>query len=157
MLDWIKSSADWLAVTVGGIVAAALVLRWLAKRVRRSWVKWDNAREALVGREAILHPDTGRVLVEATPGLGQRLSSIEEGQRLIGQTLSTLGETQAETAELNRRVGELTDQLGNHITESNKLEMERTKEREAMWDAIRAVATPTPWDGTERRQIEGGK
>lgn len=154
MLDWIKSSADWLAVVVGGLVAAGLVGRWLIRRGRRFAAKWDNAREALVGRDEIVHPDTGAVLVPATPGLGSRLAMIEDGQRLIEENLIVLSQTRAEMTDLSTAVGALGDQLGQHISEANALEMARTQEREEMWHAIQAVATPTPWDGTERRAAQ---
>lgn len=144
MLEWIKNSADWLAVTVGGLIAAGLVARWVVKRVRAFASKWDNAREVLVGREEIRHPDTGRVLVPATPGLGKRIATMED-------TLVALGNTRSEMQDLTTKVGELTTAFEQHINESTVSEQARTKEREAMWHAIEAVATPAPWDGNERR------
>lgn len=156
MLEWVKGSADWLAAVTAGLIAAGAVGRWMVRRVRRFAAKLESAREALVGREEIRHPDTGAVLVPATPSLGQRLVGIETGQRLIEENLTSLSNTRTEMGDLTRKVGELTDQLGTHITESNELELARTKERDAMWHAIEAVATPTPWDGTERRTREAG-
>lgn len=144
MLDWIKSSADWLAVTFGGLVVLGIVGRWIVKRVRRWSVKLEQVREVLVGREEIRHPDSGRVLVDATPGIGMRLATIEE-------TLVVLGSTDRGLQELGQKVGELADQLGQHVTEANELELARTREREEMWHAIQAVATPNSWDGNERR------
>lgn len=148
MLDWMKASADWLAAVVAGLIAAGVIGRWILRRVRRFGEKWDNAREVLVGREEIRHPDTGRVLVPATPSLGHRLASIEE-------TIIATGAMREELQGLNQRVGDLADQLGQHVTEANELELARTREREEMWHAIQAVATPQPWDGNERRNPSG--
>lgn len=155
LLDWVKSSADWLVAVVAGLAALAAISRFVLKRARRFAAKWDNAREVLVGREEIRHPDSGRVLVPETPGLGKRLANIEDTLIALGDTrdeLRELGDTRSELHELGQRVGELTEQFGQHITEANDLELARTHEREEMWQAIRAVATPQPWDGAERRE-----
>lgn len=144
MLTWIKNSADWLAAVAAGLVAVGILYALIVKRARRFAAKWDNAREVLVGREAIVHPDSGEVLAEATPGLGKRLATMES-------TLVALGNTDRGLQALAGQVGDLAEKFGQHVTESNELELARTREREEMWHAIQAVATPNPWDGTERR------
>lgn len=143
MLEWIKASADWLAVTAGGLVVLGVIGRWIVKRMRRWGGKLEQVREVLVGREEIRHPDSGRVLVDATPGIGMRLATIEE-------TLVALGNTDRRLQDVGLQVGTLTDQLSQHITEANELELARTHERDEMWQAIKAFAQ-APWDGTERR------
>lgn len=151
MLDWIENSAGWIAGVAAGGGVVIVLARWVVKRGRAFARKWDRAREALVGREEIRHPDTGAVLVPATPGLGQRLVGIEG-------TLIALSDTRTEMNTLAGKVGELASQLEHHVTESRELELARTREREEMWHAIQAVATPMPWDGIERRgQTEGSE
>jgi hypothetical protein len=147
MLNWMQDSAGWIVGVFGGLTVLGVVGRWLRKRARAFGQKWDRAREALVGREEIRHPDTDAVLVKATPGLGQRLAHIEEN-------LTILSDTRSEMQALTQRVGDLAGRFEQHLTESQELDLARAQEQSKMWDTIKTIAEApaAPWDGTERRQ-----
>lgn len=137
MLDWIEDSAGWLAGVLAGLAALGVMSRWAVKRARTFSRKWDSAREALVGREEILHPDSGIVLVQATPGLGQRLAKIEDN-------LVTLSDTRSEMAAIVARVDSLAASFDAHTTASAEVWQTRSEEAKAMWEAIKAVAEAEP-------------
>lgn len=146
VLGALDDYAGWIVGVLGGLTAVGVIARWLRKRVRTFAQKWDRAREALVGREEIRHPDTDTVLVPSTPGLGQRLAHIEEN-------LTVLSDTRTEMQALTQQVGELAGRFDLHVTESAELDLARAHEQSKMWDTITTIAKApaSPWDGTERR------
>ncbi|WBQ02935.1 hypothetical protein [Kribbella sp. CA-293567] len=149
MLALLDDYAGWIVGVLGGLTALGVVARWVRKRVQTFAQKWDRARETLVGREEIRHPDTAVVLVQATPGLGQRLAHIE-------QNLTALSDTRTEMQTLTQRVGDLTGRFDQHVTESQELDLARAREQSKMWDTIKTIAeAPSAhWDGVERRGTE---
>lgn len=77
-------------------------LKWLRPRWRR--VKDDalGARDALVGREAIIDRASGREVAPAIPGIGHRMATVE-------QALTTLVNNEARLSALEHDVAELKD------------------------------------------------
>lgn len=147
MLGQVDDYAGWIVGVLGGITALGVIGRWLGKRMMRVARRVNNAADTLLGRDEIRHPDTGVVLVPATPGLGERLATMED-------TLNNLSDTRAEMAALNSRVDSLATSFETHVTDSAKAEQSRSEEAKAMWDAIKAVAEAEPpqWDGADRRR-----
>lgn len=137
MLSQIDDYAVWVAAVLGGITALAVIGRWIRKRVRNIARRANNAVDTLLGREEIRHPDTGVVLVPATPGLGERLATMED-------TLNNLSDTRAEMSALTARVDNLASSLEQHINESQELDIARAQEHSKMWDAIKAIAQSEP-------------
>lgn len=127
-----------LAALIVAIAAALGVLykagRWAWLKLRNGAHKFNSAAETLLGREEIRHPDTGVVLVEATPGLGQRLSGMEHA-------IISLSQTQSEVAQVRREVANVAEQLTAHITASGEADKARVEESTEMWKAIRAIAS----------------
>ena len=104
MLDFIRDSALWLTAVAAGVGVLTAAATWWWKRGRRIVGKIDATMDAVVGRPAILHPDTGEVLAPATPGLGVRLATIES-------TLVELAETNAALTVLSSRVGRVEERV----------------------------------------------
>ncbi|GAA0627405.1 hypothetical protein HPO96_37030 [Kribbella sandramycini] len=121
-------------ITAAAVVSALGVFlalgRRLWKRGRVLTTKLGAASDALLGRDAILHPDTGAELAPATPGLGIRLAGLEEA-------VATMARTQAEYAALSGQVTELAGALSAHV----RSEDERNHE---MWAAIRELTARIP-------------
>lgn len=130
-----------IAAFVTAFAAAAVVLyktmRWLGRKVVATYQKGDQAFDVLVGRPEILHPETGQVLVPATPGLGMRLATMEHA-------IVSLSHVHRDVTELTERVEEVAETLDTHITESAENNRLRMQEQKAMWDAVQAVAKATP-------------
>lgn len=103
--------ADWL-VASSAILGALWLLMRKAKAKTAAFVHKANAiTETMLGREEIRHPDTGKVLVEATPGLGFRLAHMEEA--IVG-----LSNTQNALAHVTVRLDDLTTVVSEHIAEA---------------------------------------
>ena len=70
-----------LAATIAAVGTALgfLAVGWRrGRRVFREGRKDARAfKDAILGREEILHPDTGAVLAPAVPGIGARMATIE--------------------------------------------------------------------------------
>lgn len=75
------NEATQLSIAIGAIATAlaALYAGWRkAKTVIREGRKDARAfKDAILGREEILHPDTGVILAPAVPGIGARMATIE--------------------------------------------------------------------------------
>jgi len=124
----IYTACGLLALWVGWIKLARPKLRRARNRV-------SGAIDALMGREAISDPVSGKELAPALPGIGQRMATVED-------TLAKLTEVVSEQAKLNGRVDRIEDQVGRN-TENLAVIMAATAERivtkaEAaeMWRAI---------------------
>ena len=111
MFEVTAEAAAWVTGVTAGLAVLAGGARWLGKRVVLIVRKVDGAVDALVGRPALVHPDTGAVLVEATPGLGPRLATIEAA-------LVELTHTQRAIADLGVRVDDVSARLDRHLEES---------------------------------------
>lgn len=146
VLGALDNYAGWIVAVSAGATTLVVFWRWARKRLQRFSHKWDSAREALVGREEIRHPDTGAVLVKATPGLGQRLAHIEEN-------LTVLSDTRTEMQALTARVDSIATSLEQHTMESAEVWQARAQAEAKMWDTIKTIAEapPAQWDGIERR------
>lgn len=77
-MTWVNGTAA-LVIAIGG---AAAVLAALLHRARRAYKKGKREvtafKVAVMGRDAIIHPETGEELAPAVPGMGTRMATIEE-------------------------------------------------------------------------------
>lgn len=147
VLGALDDYAGWIVGVLGGFTALGVVGRWLVRRARRFSRKVNDAADTLLGRDEIRHPDTGDVLVAATPGLGRRLASIETA-------LTTLSDTRSEMKALTSRVDSLATSFEQHSADSAQVWQARAEEATEMWRTIRTIAeapAAAPWDGAERR------
>ncbi|MEV6287393.1 hypothetical protein [Kribbella sp. NPDC051770] len=147
MLGQIDDYAGWIVGVLGGLTALGVVGRWVVKRVRRFSRKVNDAADTLLGRDEIRHPDTGDVLVQATPGLGRRLASIEGA-------LTSLSDTRSEMQALTARVDGLAASVDQHLADSAEVWSARAHAETKMWETINTIAkapAAEPWDGVDRR------
>lgn len=144
MFTLISGYAAWIV----GVGAAATLLitlyRKARKKIRLAWSKFTSTSEALLGRDEIRHPDTGEVLVEATPNIGARMARIEGAVVTLAETTATMVSLSARVDDVSLRVDEVALSLRDHITESTKNNELRMQEQTEMWKAVRAVANSTP-------------
>jgi hypothetical protein len=63
----------------------------------------------LLGRPAILHPETGEVLVPETAGVGTRMAHMEQWQSDASVILSKMADTEQEMVRTNAKVDLLDD------------------------------------------------
>lgn len=129
-------------IITAAAVASALGVLWalgrkLVKRARVGLTKVGAATDALLGRDAVLHPDTGAVLVPATPGLGVRLAGIEETQSDLTSAVATMAKTVADVAALQQQVTDLTGTVHAHMTYAEEHDRK-------VWDSIRELTARIP-------------
>lgn len=123
------------AVTALGVLVALGRKLWL--RLRGGLSKVGAAADALLGRDAVLHPDTGAELVPATPGLGVRLAGIEQQQSDLAGAVATMARTQADVAAMQKQVADLTATFHAHLTYADEHDRK-------VWDAIREITLRIP-------------
>src|SRR5690606_11809705 len=97
MFDLSLEAAGWITAILRALATLSGAVVWAFRRSRAFTAKVDGGLDSLVGRPDMVHPDTGEVLVPATPGLGPRLATIEA-------TLVELAETHALLTALTARV-----------------------------------------------------
>lgn len=74
--------------------------RWVRPKMKRAASDANAVRDVLLGRDAIFDSITGRELVPALPGIGQRTATLE-------QAVTQLADQQVRLDDLDRRVGNL--------------------------------------------------
>lgn len=109
----VSEPSTWtLLATVLGlfltVVAVVKVVLPAAKLFSRGWRKFTGSLDAIVGRDAITDPADGRVLAPALPGIGQRMSTVEDAVKTLTQVVA------------DQR--ELRDRVDAHETRLNVLE-----------------------------------
>ena len=153
---------DWVAVLAGSaafITALAAGFRWWNRKdgdgqpkawPRRFQIVLDRALHTIVGRDAILDPDSGRVLKPAQPGMGDRMTKLEHAQiettTALGQIAENnrkLTETAAEIAKTNAAIVRVHGRLDEHEDRIQQLEggtAERIMSRAEAAQAYRVMA-----------------
>jgi hypothetical protein len=92
-----------LIITFGAAVAVIWgFLKWVWPRLKVAAQTVVAFKNAVLGTEEVLHPDTGKTLVPAQPGLGARVASIEV-------TLTELVRTNRRLDDHERRLGSLEE------------------------------------------------
>lgn len=139
---------DGLQIALTLSTLMALWIGWakaVRPKVRRFRARWNQAGDALLGREPIIDPASGRELAPALPGIGQRMATVEDAVKI-------LAEAQARSEALSQRLSRVETQVSTN-TENIATMMvaaaERivTKEEAAqMW---RAIADRDVIDGDE--------
>lgn len=108
MLDLISHYAGWI-VGVGAALAVLVAgFRKARAKIGSLVAKINLGVETLTGRDEIRHPDTGQVLMEATPPLGKRFANLE-------QALVRVADTNEAVVRISRRVDALDTKLEAHI------------------------------------------
>lgn len=119
-------------ITLGAAGAVLLgVARWLWPRIKEAFRVFEAFKDAVLGREATLHPDTGVELVPAQPGLGARVASIEVAVMEIARTHARL------------------DNHENRLSRLESAENERAMARTETIELLRVVDTALRTDPPE--------
>ncbi len=113
-----------LIITFGAAVAVVWsFLKWVWPLIRTGATTLVAFKNAVLGTDEVIHPDTGKTLVPAQPGLGSRVASIEV-------TLSELVRT-------NHRL----DGLEGRVDSLERASAERTAARTETVELLRVVDT----------------
>jgi hypothetical protein len=111
-----------LIIAVGGATAVVVTLLHQTRRAYKKGKREVGAfRDAVLGRDAIIHPDTGEELAPAVPGMGSRMATIEEAVVAM--------------ADERRRV----DHLEERVTVLEKKDMERALARTESIELMRTI------------------
>lgn len=141
LMDLMADYSTWIVVVLAGLAAVAALLRKVGRKIKALLKRGNLAVETLLGRDEIRHPDTGMVLVSATPNLGSRFAHIEEA-------IVKMSDTTIALHALTGRVDSLATTLHTHIRVSEGEGAVQRKansdEQTAMWGAMQAVAESTP-------------
>lgn len=144
--------------TVEGAIGGLLVLLgtvWLyLKKVRVKWrelkAKAANFYDAVAGADAIVDPETGRILKAERLAIGSRVAVIEEWQAQTITTLAKIADTQrmltdqqGQLARVDERVTELVDIVQQNKDETDKrfieLAQAETEQRNELWKAVHKI------------------
>lgn len=115
LLEFAADYAGWIVAIVGCTGTVTVIARRLKAKARKGLEEVGQVKDVLLGRPAILHPDTGEVLVPETTGIGTRMAHIEQWQTDAGEILTKMADTQAEMVRTNARVDLLDDKVNRHI------------------------------------------
>ena len=111
-----------IALGAAGAVIVG-VWRWALPRIRSGARTYGAFKDAVLGREAVTHPDTGAEIIPASPGLGHRMSTVETA-------VVRLAESQARW-----------DDHENRIARLEKAESERIVSRAESIELLRTIET----------------
>lgn len=117
-------------IAIGGLVTALTIIGgavvWLRRVLKGFKNKAEQAFDAINGRDEVLHPETGEVLLESAPGIVQRVAVMEQTQHAIGESIKAIAETNSRLVGLEEQV-----QQGFEDIKSDKEEAHT-----ALWQAI---------------------
>lgn len=140
-LSTFSENIGWVVAIVGGLVTLAVLARKAWKRILRAVKKGNDVIDTLVGRDAIYHPESGKELEPASPGIGARMVRLEDAFLTLvnqGDRISALEHNQIKHDEA--------------IEELKAAQMERViarAESAQAWSAIEAAVKATPPDESE--------
>lgn len=110
----------WIVAIVGALGTLWVVLKKFRRKAVVVADKANAVTDVLLGRPAILHPETGEVLVPETPGIGTRMATIEKWQSEAGPILKQLADTQAQMVRAHTRIDKVEERLEDHINAGHR-------------------------------------
>lgn len=113
-MNWgdLLSGSQWV-VAVSAAGAALLIYGTrLGRAIAAMWRRVNEVFDIIAGREAIVHPETGVLLAEATPGLGHRLATMESA-------ITSIADYREEIGTLNHRIDDLASSVQEHVRHTN--------------------------------------
>lgn len=143
---------EYIILAAAVLAALTAILAFFKKGLRRAgrfFRKVNSAMDTMNGRPAILHPDTGEVLVDETPGLGLRLATMEEAIVALSQTNKAVLDLNVRVDEVATDVASVAAALEKHVTES----LAARHEAQLMWKAVEAVAVASPPDDLVKKEV----
>lgn len=104
-----------LLVLWGGWVKA------VRPRLRRLLRSWQAASDALLGRDAIYDSITGEERVPALPGIGQRMSTVEDAMKTLVDAVADQRRLQQHVMDHEARISSLErDELRSAIAQAER-------------------------------------
>lgn len=138
----LDSANAWIAFGIGvgtlvGIVAGWM--RWVRPRIKALRAEVRGALDALVGRDAIIDPASGRVLAEPLPGMGRRMDDVERAIAHVATLIEGQHAQDRQIAELKRELAIERQRIDT--LEAGTIERVAAKaESVAAWRAIEKIA-----------------
>lgn len=115
MLQLVAEYLGWIVAIVGALGTLFVVARRSLRKAGGALAKGNQVFDVMLGRPAILHPETGEVLVPETPGIGTRMAHIESWQTRTDVILEKMADTTSELVRTNRRIDTVHDKLNRHL------------------------------------------
>lgn len=118
LMEFFRHLPDYLGWAVASLTALVALVLMARKASAKAKVLADRASavgDVLLGRPAIVHPETGEILLPEAPGIGTRMASIEGWQSEVGPILASLARTQTEMNNAGRRIDRLDEIMTMHI------------------------------------------
>lgn len=142
-LSTFSDNIGWIVAIVLGLLTLAALTRKGWRKIRRAIKKGNDVVDTLVGRDAIYHPESGKELEPASPGIGARMVRLEDAfLTLVSQ------EDRISTVEHNQLAqGRRIDTHDDEIAELKAQSVERVvtrAESAAAWRAVEAIASTAP-------------
>lgn len=133
----LPSGDAWTAIysIAGTLVILAAFIRWARPKWRRMTSRWTAAGDALLGREAIHEPITGRELAPALPGIGQRMATVEDAVKTLTETVSRLDAINERLDRHEAQIGTNTENIAAIMTAAAERIVTKAEAAE-MWRAI---------------------
>ncbi|MBO9523416.1 MAG: hypothetical protein J7518_17950 [Nocardioidaceae bacterium] len=131
-------SADRLAAiyTLCGLIAIWVGWVKLARpRVRKLFKGWRAAQDALLGREPIIDPASGRELAPALPGIGQRMATVEDAVKMLAENVAALDAVNRRVDRIETQVGANTENIAALMTATAERIITKAEAAE-MWRAV---------------------
>lgn len=123
-----------LAIVAFSAAIAAVYTAWrrTTKVVSEGRKDVRAFRDAILGRDEIVHPDTGKVLAPAVPGIGARMATIEAAVVEMANTHLRVDRLEVRVANLEEK------EVERALARTESIELMRTIE-----SAIKADPNPT--------------
>lgn len=117
-----------LVVLLGAAGAVLLaVLKWVRPKSREVVKDFVAGRDALVGRPAVYDSITGKEIAPALPGIGQRVTTLEEAIPAISVALTRMSDMHVRVSGVEDRVGRLERMEGERsLARTESIELLRT-------------------------------
>lgn len=149
-LSTLSNNVGWVVAIVGGLVTLAVLVRKGWHKVRRAVTKGNAVVDTLVGRPAIYHPESGKELEPASPGIGARMVSQEEQARHQAEQMALLTDAVSKIAASHARLEHVESRLDAHdeaLAELKAGSMERVMTRAEStqaWQTIESAINAQP-------------
>jgi hypothetical protein len=104
-------------------------------KIRRFRTRWNQAGDALLGRDPIVDTITGREVSPALPGIGQRMATVEDAVKTLTDTVARLDAINERLDRHEAQIGTNTENIAAIMVAA--AERIITKDESAqMWRAI---------------------
>ena len=138
-----SDNIGWIVAITGGLVTLGVLSRKCLRKIRRAVKKGNDVIDTLVGREAIYHPESGKELEPASPGIGARMVNQEEQMLLLTNAVSKIADSHVRLEHVESRV----DAHDEAIKELKAAQIERVitrAESAQAWQAMEAAINADP-------------